>query len=63
MRLLKNEILKGSVKNNSKDSAKLKFDQLFQDELVGVLDNHFNLYQKLDQSPERKKFVQDRVFD
>lgn len=62
-RLLDNETLNGAVKNNSKDSAKLKFDQLFQDELVGVLDQHFSLYQKLDQSPELKKFVQDRVFE
>ncbi len=63
LRLLKNEILQGSVKNNSKDAAKLKFDQMFQDELVGVLDNHFSLYQKLDQSPELKKFVQEKVFE
>ncbi len=49
--------------NNSKDAAKLKFDQLFQDELVSVLDKHFSLYQKLDQSPELKKFVQERVFE
>ncbi|MFA5931870.1 MAG: type I restriction endonuclease [Candidatus Paceibacterota bacterium] len=63
LRLIKSEILQGSVRNNSKDSAKLKFDQLFQDELVGVLDNHFNLYQKLDQSPELKKFVQEKVFE
>ena len=62
-RLLMSEVLQGSVKNNSKDAAKLKFDQLFQDELVGVLDNHFSLYQKLDQSPELKKFVQERVFE
>lgn len=63
MRLLNSEALLGSVKNNSKDAAKLKFDQLFQDELVGVLDDHFSLYQKLDQSPELKKFVQERVFE
>ncbi|MDR3642878.1 MAG: type I restriction endonuclease [Candidatus Doudnabacteria bacterium] len=62
-RLVNNHVLKGSVKNNSKDAAKLKFDQLFQDELVGVLDNHFSLYQKLDQNPELKKFVQERVFE
>lgn len=62
-RLLDSEVLNGAVKNNSKDAAKLKFDQLFQDELVGVLDNHFSLYQKLDQSPELKKFVQERVFE
>src|SRR3989339_480125 len=63
MRLLKSDVLQGSIKNNSKDSAKLKFDTLFQDELVGVLDSHFSLYQKLDQSPELKKFVQERVFE
>lgn len=63
LRLAKSEVLKGSVQNNSKDAAKLKFDQLFQDELVDILDNHFNLYQKLDQSPELKKFVQERVFE
>ena len=62
-RLLQSETLLGSVKNNSKDAAKLKFDQLFQDELVSVLDNHFSLYQKLDQSPELKKFVQEKVFE
>ncbi len=62
-RLLESKVLLGSVKNNSKDAAKLKFDQLFQDELVGVLDNHFSLYQKLDQSPELKRFVQERVFE
>lgn len=62
-RLLQSDVLQGSIKNNSKDAAKLKFDSLFQDELVGVLDNHFSLYQKLDQSPELKKFVQERVFE
>ncbi len=63
LRLFKNEILKGSVENNSQDAAKLKFNELFEDELVGVLDNHFSLYKKLDQNPELKKFVQERVFE
>jgi type I restriction enzyme R subunit len=62
-KLFKNEALQGSVKNNSKDSAKLKFDEMFENELVDMLDNHFNLYQKLDKSPELKKFVQERVFE
>lgn len=62
-KLFENEALKGSIQNNSKDSAKLKFDELFQSELVDMLDNHFNLYQKLDQNPELKNFVQERVFD
>ena len=63
MKLLKSGVLHGSVVNNSKDAAKLKFDELFQDELVDMLDNHFSLYQKLDKSPELKKFVQERVFE
>jgi type I restriction enzyme R subunit len=63
MRLLKSDTLQGSVMNNSKDSAKLKFNELFQNELVDMLDNHFSLYQKLDKSPELKKFVQERVFE
>jgi type I restriction enzyme R subunit len=62
-RLFRSAVLQGSVKNNSKDSAKLKFDELFQNELVDMLDNHFNLYQKLDQSPELKNYVQERVFE
>ena len=35
----------------------------FNNELVDMLDNHFSLYQKLDKSPELKKFVQERVFE
>lgn len=62
-RLLESDVLQGSIMNNSADAAKIKFDSLFQDELVGVLDNHFNLYQKLDQNPELKRFVQERVFE
>jgi type I restriction enzyme R subunit len=63
LRLLRNDILQGSVQNNSKDAAKIKFNELFQGELVDMLDSHFNLYQKLDQSPELKQFVQEKVFD
>jgi len=62
-RLFRSTTLHGSIKNNSKDAAKLKFDELFQNELVDMLDNHFNLYQKLDQSPELKNFVQEKVFE
>lgn len=62
-RLLGSEVLQGSIKNNSQDAAKIKFDELFQDQLVDMLDSHFSLYQKLDQSPELKKFVQERLFE
>ncbi len=63
MKLLKSETLQGSVRNNSKDASRLKFDSMFQEELVDVLDNHFSLYKKLDQNPELKKMVQEKVFE
>ncbi len=62
-KLVENEGLEGSIKNNSKDSAKIKFDELFQDELIGMLNNHFDLYKKLDENPEMKKYVGERVFE
>lgn len=61
--LLKSEVLQGSVKNNSQDAARLKFNELFQGQLIDMLDNHFNLYQKLDKNPELKRFVQERLFE
>ncbi len=62
-RLMKNIDLKGSIENNSQDSAKIKFDSAFQNELITMLNSHFDLYKKLDENPELKKFVNDRVFD
>jgi type I restriction enzyme R subunit len=55
--------LKAAIRNNSRDAAKLKFDEIFQKELVGMLNNHFDLYQKLDQNPELKEFVNTKLFD
>lgn len=62
-RLSQNEILDGSIKSNSKDTAKIKFDELFQQELVDMLNGHFDLYKKLDQNPEMKKYVNERIFE
>ena len=62
-RLMKNVDLKGSIENNSQDSAKIKFDSAFQDELITMLNGHFDLYKKLDENPELRKFVNDKVFD
>ena len=62
-RLLKNVNLEGSIKNNSRDASKIKFDALFQDELIGMLNNHFDLYKKLSENDELKKFVNERIFD
>ena len=62
-RLLKNQTLEGSIKNNSKDASKIKFDELFQDELLGMLNNHFDLYKKLSENNELNKFVNERIFE
>lgn len=62
-RLMRNTDLSGSIRANSKDSAKIKFDQLFGDELVHMLNSHFDLYKKLDENPELRKFVNDRIFE
>lgn len=63
MRMLQDPVLEGSIMNNSKDSAKIKFNELFQSELVDVLNTHFDLYKKLDQSPELRQYVNERIFE
>lgn len=62
-RLLGNETLEGSIKNNNRNAAKIKFDSLFQGELITMLNSHFDLYKKLDENPELKNYVNDRIFD
>ncbi len=62
-RLMESEVLDGSIRSNSKDAAKIKFDELFQDELVGMLNSHFDLYKKLDENPEARRYVNERIFD
>ena len=36
MKMLQDPVLDGSIMNNSKDSAKIKFNEMFQGELVEV---------------------------
>jgi type I restriction enzyme R subunit len=62
-RLMQNETLEGSIKNNNRHASKIKFDVLFNDELVTMLNGHFDLYKKLDENPELKSYVNDRIFD
>ena len=62
-KLLDNKNLEGSIKNNTRNAAKIKFNKMFNDELVEMLNSHFDLYKKLDSSPELKEFVNDRIFE
>ncbi len=62
-KLLEDKNLEGSIKNNTRNAAKIKFNKMFNDELVEMLNSHFDLYKKLDSSPELKEFVNDRIFE
>ncbi len=62
-KLFKNQILEGSIRNNSKNAAKIKFDEIFDEELITMLNSHFDLYKKLDENPELKTYVNSRIFD
>jgi len=63
MKMLQDPVLDGSILNNSKDSAKIKFNELFQGEMVEVLNSHFDLYKKLDENPELRSYVNERIFE
>lgn len=62
-KMLNNRSLEGSIKNNSENAAKIKFDDLFQEELVSMLNSHFDLYKKLDENPELRRYVNDKIFN
>ncbi len=62
-RLAGNEMLHATIQNNTRDAAKIKYDKIFQDELVNMLNRHFGFYKKLDESEELKSFVNQKIFD
>lgn len=62
-RLAGNESLKATIENNTRDTAKIKYDQMFQEELINMLNRHFSFYKKLDENEELKAFVNQRIFD
>lgn len=62
-KLMSNKSLEGSIMNNTKNAARIKFNKLFQEELIEMLNSHFDLYKKLDESPELREFVNERIFE
>lgn len=62
-RLAENKSLSGSIKNNSRDVAKIKFNEIFQGELISMLNQHFDFYRKLDSNIELKEYVNQKIFD
>lgn len=62
-KLMQDKSLTGALLNNTRDTAKIKFKKSVEDEFVDMLNTHFDLYKKLDTSPDLKDFVIDRLFD
>lgn len=62
-RLLKNEKLRGTIRNNTPDAAMIRYRKIYQDEKIGMFNSHFDLYEKLDQNKELDEYVMKRVFE
>jgi type I restriction enzyme R subunit len=63
-RLMKHVALSGAIKNNkSNDAVKVKFDEVFAQELISMFRSNFDLYQKLDSNEDLKDYVNKRMFD
>jgi type I restriction enzyme R subunit len=63
-RLLSSKSLSGAVKNNnSKDAVKIKFDEVFAEELISMFKSNFDLYQKLDSNEDLKGYVNHKMFE
>jgi type I restriction enzyme R subunit len=62
-KLMDNENLEGSINNNARDIAKVKFEQLFEQELVKMVNDHFDFYQKVNNDRDTHAYLKDRIFD
>ena len=63
-RLLDHDDLTGAVKtNNSKDAIKVKFDEIFEKELISMFRSNYDLYQKLDANTDLRDFVNTKIFE
>lgn len=62
-KLMEDTNLEGSINNNARDIAKVKFDELFEKELVQMVNNHFDFYQKVNDDQDTRSYLKDRIFD
>lgn len=62
-RLAGNETLAQSVKTNPKESLRLVFNHIFEDELHSMVDSNFDIYKKIVDNAEFGRFVKDKVFE
>jgi len=62
-KLYGDESLDGSIEHNARDVAKVKFDELFEKEMVGMVNDHFEFYRKVSEDRDVQKYVKERMFD
>lgn len=58
-----NESLDGSIENNARDIARVKFDELFEKEMVSMVNDHFGFYRKVSGDKDVQSYIKDRMFD
>ena len=61
--LLRNKELKIVIENNPKKSAEIKYDDIFEDESVDMVNRNFDFYKKITDNPRLKKDLRRRIFD
>lgn len=62
-KLMDDKNLDGSINSNARDIAKVKFDEIFEKELVEMVNNHFDFYQKVNNDRDTHRYLKDRIFD
>jgi len=61
-RLEQDSALEGSIKSNSRETAKVKFEQAFERELIKIYRDHFNFYKKVNGNNESKSHIMEKMF-
>lgn len=61
-RLEKDESLEGSIRSNTRETARVKFDEAFQRELLKLYRDHFNFYKKVNINHESKSHIMEKMF-
>lgn len=61
-RLERDKSLEGSIKSNTRGTAKVKFDEAFERELIKLYKDHFNFYKKVNSNHESRAHIMEQMF-
>lgn len=62
-KLEQDERLEGSISNNTRETAQVKFEEVFQRELVKMYKDHFDFYRKITNNNEGRAHLKKKMFD